>query len=102
YFTYLDYAPEVRPFIYSTNWVERFNRQIKKAVSYKAALPSVESALYLIGLVALNATYLHRKIGNLSVGLIEIGESSSGAASPRADANPPGVFHVRLTDEKNN
>lgn len=102
YFTYLDYAPEVRPFIYSTNWVERFNRQIKKAVSYKAALPSVDSALYLIGLVALNATYLHRKIGNLSAGLIEIGRSSSGAASPRADANPPGVFHVRLTDEKNN
>ncbi len=27
--------------------------------------------------------------------------SSSGARSPWADANPPGVFHVRLTDDEN-
>lgn len=114
YFTYLDYAPQIRPFIYSTNWVERFNRQIKKASSYKGALPSVDAAIYLIGLISLNSKYLNRKIGNLSAGLTKSeyasslvtrdgpggSLSSSGAASPRADARPLGVFHVAGKNKK--
>lgn len=72
YFTYLKYEVSARRYIHSTNWVERFNRQIKKAARYKTSLPSPESALHLIGGIAINTTYLKKRIGDLTVGLRKI------------------------------
>ena len=72
YFTYLKYDVSVRRYIHSTNWLERFNREIKKGARYKCALPSVESALHLVGSIATNATYLRKRIGDLSAGLTKI------------------------------
>ncbi|MDN4754107.1 IS256 family transposase [Porphyromonadaceae bacterium W3.11] len=69
YFTYLKYDVSVRKYIHSTNWIERFNRQVKKGARYKCALPSVESALHLIGSIAINANYLKKRIGDLTLGL---------------------------------
>ena len=74
YFTYLKYDVRVRRYIHSTNWLERFNREIKKGARYKCALPSVQSALHLIGSIATNATYLRKRIGDLSAGLMKIDE----------------------------
>lgn len=74
YFTYLKYDVRVRRYIHSTNWLERFNREIKKGARYKCALPSVQSALHLIGSIATNATYLRKRIGDLSAGLMRIDE----------------------------
>lgn len=73
YFTYLKYDVSIRRFIHSTNWIERFNREIKKATRYKGSFPSVSSAIHLIGSIATNATYLHKKIGELSAGLQRCG-----------------------------
>lgn len=72
YFTYLKYEVGVRKYIHSTNWIERFNRQIKKGARYKCALPSVDSALHLIGSIGINATYLRKRIGDLTSGLRKI------------------------------
>ena len=69
YFTYLKYDVVVRRYIHSTNWIERFNRQIKKGATYKCAFPSVDSALHLVGSIALNSSYLGRRIGDLIGGL---------------------------------
>lgn len=74
YFTYLKYDVSVRRYIHSTNWLERFNREIKKGTRYKCALPSVKSALHLIGSIATNATYLRKRIGDLTAGLTKINE----------------------------
>ncbi len=63
------YDVVVRRYIHSTNWIERFNRQIKKGATYKCALPSVDSALHLVGSIALNSSYLRRRIGDLIGGL---------------------------------
>lgn len=72
YFTYLKYDVSVRKYIHSTNWVERFNREVKKAARYKCALPSVESGLHLVSSIARNATYLKKRIGDLTAGLTKI------------------------------
>ena len=69
YFTYLKYDVVVRWYIHSTNWIERFNRQIKKGATYKCDFPSVDSALHLVGSIALNSSYLGRRIGDLIGGL---------------------------------
>ena len=55
--------------IHSTNWIERFNRQIKKGATYKCAFPSVDSALHLVGSIAINSSYLGKRIGDLIGGL---------------------------------
>ena len=69
YFTYLAYHSAQRPYLHTTNWVERFNREIKGASKRKAQYPTPESALNHITLIAMNATYLERKIGGLVGGL---------------------------------
>jgi putative transposase len=52
--TFFNYPPEIRHIMYTTNSIEGFNRQIRKATKTKGALPS-ERALYkLLYLVSLN------------------------------------------------
>ena len=73
-FTYLDYLPEQRSYIYTTNWVERFNRNIKGSSKKKMQYPSPESALNHLSNIAMHADYLRRKIGPLKGGLRKINE----------------------------
>lgn len=77
HFTFLAYDYTVRRYLYTTNWVESFNRKIKRATRYKNALPQPESAIYIIGSLAMRAEYLSRPIPALQRGLPRIGEVSS-------------------------
>lgn len=52
YFTYLNYPAEIQRMIYTTNWIERLNRDYKRTLKMRGALPSPSSALFLIGSVA--------------------------------------------------
>lgn len=56
YFTYMDYNPEVQKFIYTTNWIERLNRDYKRTIKMRTSMPSPESVLFLLGSVAIEAT----------------------------------------------
>ena len=39
--------------IYSTNWIERLNRDYKRVLKMRGAMPSAESVLFLMGSVAM-------------------------------------------------
>lgn len=52
YFTYLNYHVEIRRMIYTTNWVERLNRNFKRTLRMRASMPSPESVIFLLGSVA--------------------------------------------------
>jgi putative transposase len=39
--------------IYSTNWIERLNRNYKRVLKMRGAMPSGESVLFLMGSVAM-------------------------------------------------
>ena len=54
YLTFLDYDWHIRRMIYTTNWVERFNKSARRTLKIRGALPSVESALVLITSVAVD------------------------------------------------
>jgi putative transposase len=54
YFTYLSYNKAIRRMIYTTNWIERLNRNYKRTTRIRAALPSAESVLFLLNSVARN------------------------------------------------
>lgn len=54
YFNYLNYEVGIRRMIYTTNWIERLNRNYKRTLRMRNAMPSPESVLFLIGSVAQN------------------------------------------------
>lgn len=54
YFTYLEYSVHIRRMIYSTNWIERFNKSCKRTLKIRGAFPNPEAVLALISSVALD------------------------------------------------
>jgi putative transposase len=54
--TMFDYPAEVRRLIYTTNTVEGYNRQLRKVIKTKGALPSVEAARKLLYLITRDIT----------------------------------------------
>jgi len=59
YFTYLKYDVSVRRMIYSTNWIERFNKSVKRTTKIRNSFPNPESAIVLIGYVAMELVENH-------------------------------------------
>lgn len=57
YFTYLNYPVPIQRMIYSTNWIERLNRDYKRVLKMRGAMPSPESVLFLMGSVAMEKEY---------------------------------------------
>lgn len=57
YFTYLNYPVSIQRMIYSTNWIERLNRDYKQVLKMRGAMPSFESVLFLMGSVAMEKQY---------------------------------------------
>ncbi|MBF6653635.1 transposase [Flavobacterium columnare] len=57
YFTYLDYPPQIQRMVYSTNWIERLNRDYKRVLKMRGAMPNVSSVIALMGSVALEKKY---------------------------------------------
>ncbi|MGI6320666.1 MAG: IS256 family transposase [Bacteroidales bacterium] len=53
YFTYLNYHVSIRRMIYTTNWIERLNRNYKRTLRMRTSMPSPESVIFLLGSVAM-------------------------------------------------
>jgi len=66
YFTYLKYDYRIRSMIYTTNWIERLNRDYKRTTRMRGALPNVEATLLLLGYVAMNKKIYQRKVPKLN------------------------------------
>jgi putative transposase len=54
YFNYLYFEVPIRRMIYTTNWIERLNRNYKRTLRMRTAMPSPESVLFLLGSTAMN------------------------------------------------
>lgn len=52
YFNYLNYDVQIRRMIYTTNWIERLNRDYKRVLRMRSAMPNPESVVFLLGSVA--------------------------------------------------
>lgn len=53
YFNYLDYDHQIRRMIYTTNWIERFNKSCRRTLKIRNSFPSPDAALALITSVAI-------------------------------------------------
>lgn len=54
YTTYLQYHFTIRRMIYTTNWIERLNRDYRRVLKIRGAMPSVESVLALMSKVSID------------------------------------------------
>lgn len=61
-FTYLGYDYRIRNMIYSTNWVERLNRDYKRTTKMRTSLPNPQATLLLLGSVAMTRKAYQYKI----------------------------------------
>jgi transposase-like protein len=52
YFNYLNYHVEIRLMIYTTNWIERLNRNYKRTLRMRSSMPNPESVVFLLASVA--------------------------------------------------
>lgn len=59
YFTYLNYSIHIRRMIYTTNWIERFNKSCRRTLKIRGAFPNEESVLALITSTAIEKTSKH-------------------------------------------
>ena len=54
--TYFKYPPEIRTFIYTTNTIEGFNRQLRKVTKSKSVFPTDDSLLKMLYLAMMDIT----------------------------------------------
>ncbi|MCD6322549.1 MAG: transposase [Clostridiales bacterium] len=66
YFTYLDYDYRIHNMIYSTNWIERLNRDYKRTTRMRGALPDPEATILLLGYVAMLRNAYQRKLPKIN------------------------------------
>lgn len=67
YMTYLNYAPEIQSMIYTTNWIERLNRDFRRVTRMRTAMPNEESVLTLMGSVAMEHKAFDRLLPNITL-----------------------------------
>jgi len=56
YFNYLNYHVEIRRMIYTTNWIERLNRNYKRTLRMRSSMHSPESVVFLLASIASKRT----------------------------------------------
>lgn len=66
YFTYFKYEKQIRTMIYTTNWIERLNKDFKRVLKMRGAMPNADSVLLLMGNVAKNRDKYDYKIYQFS------------------------------------
>lgn len=66
YFTYIKYDYRIRSMIYTTNWIERLNRDYKRTTRMRGALPNPAATTLLLGYVAMNKKAYKRKVPKLN------------------------------------
>ena len=66
YMTYLNYDSEIQSMIYTTNWIERQNRDFCRVTRMRTAIPNEESVLILMGSVAMENKAFDRALPNIT------------------------------------
>lgn len=64
-FTYLRYDRRMRTMIYTTNWVERLNKDFRRVLKARNSMPNEDSVITLLGHVAMNKSAYTRKVPKL-------------------------------------
>jgi len=64
-FSYLNYDRRIRSMIYTTNWIERLNKDFRRVLKVRNSMPNEDSVITLLGTVAMDKKAYRRKIPKL-------------------------------------
>ena len=53
--------------IYTTNWIERLNRDFRRVIKMRTAMPNEEAVITLMGSVAMDHKPFYRQLPNITV-----------------------------------
>lgn len=67
YFTYLNYHPRIQSMIYTTNWIERLQKDFRRVTRMRGALPNEESLLVLMGKTAMDKEVYARALPGIDL-----------------------------------
>ncbi len=67
YFTYLKYHYRIQSMIYTTNWIERLQRDFRRVLRMRGAMPSEESVIVLMSKTAMDKTAYYRALPAVDV-----------------------------------
>ena len=62
YFTYLNYVPQIQAMIYTTNWIERIQKDFRRVTLIRGAMPDENSVIVLMGKTAMDKESYQRVI----------------------------------------
>ena len=62
YMTYLNYHPRIQSMIYTTNWIERLQKDFRRVTRMRGAMPNDESVIVLMGRTAMDKTSYNRML----------------------------------------
>lgn len=66
YFTYLNYNYQIHSMIYTTNWIERLQRDFRRVLRMRAVMPNAEAVLLLMSKTAMDKAAYRRKVPKLN------------------------------------
>ena len=84
-FTYLSYDYRIRSMIYTTNWIERLNRDFRRVMRIRGSMPDEDSVITLMGYVAREKQAWNRKLPNLHNDNKLFANRDSGEVPPPGD-----------------
>ncbi len=67
YFTYLNYDHRVQSMIYTTNWIERLQKDFRRVTRMRGAMPNEESVLLLMGKTAMDKKSYQRQVPRIDL-----------------------------------
>ena len=62
YFSYLNYVPQIQSRIYTTNWIERLQKDFRRVTRMRGALPDESSVIVLMGRTAMDKESYHKVV----------------------------------------
>ena len=80
YFTYLNYVPQIQAMIYTTNWIERLQKDFRRVTRMRGAMPDENSVIVLMGKTAMDKESYQRVIPRIreDATLFPVGSASKG------------------------
>lgn len=67
YFTYLNYDHRIQSMIYTTNWIERLQKDFRRVTRMRGAMPNEESVLLLMGKTAMDKKSYLRQVPRIDL-----------------------------------
>ncbi len=67
YFTYLNYDHRIQSMIYTTNWIERLQKDFRRVTRMRGAMPNEESVILLMGKTAMDKKSYLRQVPRIDL-----------------------------------